>query len=46
MKLVQEQRNAIYAFKDRPIGNSAELWNAVRDCLATLGDVDDHLPYP
>jgi len=46
VKLVQERRNAIHAFKDRPIGNGAEFWGAVRNYLTTLGDVDDSLPYP
>ena len=38
--------NAIHAFKDRPIGDGAEFWGAVRDYLAMLGDVEDRLPYP
>jgi hypothetical protein len=46
VKLVQERRNAIHAFKDRLIGDSAEFWGAVRDYLDMLGDVDDRLPYP
>ena len=46
MKLVQERRNAIHAFKDRPIGDGAEFWEAVHDYLDMLGDVDDRLPYP
>ena len=46
VKLVQERRNAIHAFKDRPIGDDAEFWGAVRDYLAMLGDVDGYLPYP
>ena len=30
VKLVQERRNAIHAFKDRPIGDGAELSDSVR----------------
>jgi hypothetical protein len=46
VKLVQERRNAIHAFKDRPIGDGTEFWEAVHDYLDMLGDVDDRLPYP
>jgi hypothetical protein len=46
VKLVQERRNAIHAFKERPIGDSAEFWGAVRDYLAMLGEVENRLPYP
>jgi hypothetical protein len=46
VKLVQDRRNAIHAFKDRPIGDDAELWGAVRNYLAMLSDVDGRLPYP
>jgi hypothetical protein len=46
VKLVQERRNAIHAFKDRPIGDAAEFWGAVCDYLTMLSDVDDRLPYP
>lgn len=46
VQLVQERRNAIHAFKDRPIGSSAEVCQAVRDYLEVLSDVDDRLPYP
>ena len=46
VNLVQERRNAIHAFKTRPIGDSAEFWDAVRDYLDMLGNVDDRLPYP
>lgn len=45
-KLVQERRNAIHAFKDRPIGDGWEFWQAVRDYLDMLSDLDDRLPYP
>ncbi len=46
VKLVQERRNAIHAFKDRPIGDGAEFWEAVRDYFDMLCDVDGRLPYP
>ena len=46
VKLVHERRNAIHAFKDRPVGDGAEFWGAVRDYLAMLGDVSGRLPYP
>lgn len=46
VKLVQERRNAVHAFKDRPIGDGGEFWSAVRDYLTMLGDVNDRLPYP
>ncbi len=46
VKLVQERRNAIHAFKNRPIGDDAEFWSAVRDYLTMLSDVDGRLPYP
>jgi hypothetical protein len=46
VKLVQDRRNAIHAFKDRPIGDCAEFWEAVRAYLAMLSDVDSRLPYP
>jgi hypothetical protein len=46
IKLVQERRNAIHAFKDRPIGDATEFWQAVRDYLALLHSVNGRLPYP
>ena len=46
VKLVQERRNAIHAFKDRPIGDGIEFWRAVRDYLDMLSDIDGRLPYP
>ncbi len=46
VKLVQERRNAIHAFKDRPIGTGEEFWGAVRSYLVILADVNDRLPYP
>jgi hypothetical protein len=46
LKLVQERRNAIHAFKDRPIGDGEEFWVAVRDYLTMLSNVDGRLPYP
>ncbi len=45
-KLVQQRRNAIHAFEDRPIGDAAEFNGAVRDYLTVLEGVDSRLPYP
>lgn len=46
VKLVQERRNAIHAFKDRPIGDGAEFWGAVSGYLTMLSEVNCRLPYP
>ena len=46
VQLVQNRRNAIHAFKDNPIGDETELWQAVRDYLALLRDINARLPYP
>lgn len=45
-KLVQERRNAIHAFKDRPIGTGSELHKAIRDYLGFLRLTAARLPYP
>lgn len=45
-ELVQQRRNAIHAFKDRPIGDGLEFQNAVRAYLALLRTVNTRLPYP
>lgn len=43
---VQQRRNAIHAFKDRPIGDMAELVKAVRSYLGLLREIVRRLPYP
>lgn len=45
-RLVQTRRNAIHAYKDRPIGSGAELHQAMRDYLDMLRSVNSRLPYP
>ena len=44
--LVQQRRNAIHAFKDRPIGNGAEFEECVATYLELLTSINDMLPYP
>lgn len=44
--LVQQRRNAIHAFKDRPIGNEAEFEECVATYLELLISINDMLPYP
>lgn len=44
--LIQYRRNAIHAFKDRPLGDRAEFHGAVRGYLTLLRAVNDRLPYP
>jgi hypothetical protein len=46
VQLVQDRRNAIHAFKDRPIGDGADFQDALRSYLQMLEAVDDRLPYP
>jgi hypothetical protein len=46
LRLVQERRNAIHAFKDRPIGNAKEFQGALRSYLEMLEALDGRLPYP
>jgi hypothetical protein len=46
VQLVQDRRNAIHAFKDRPIGNEAEFSRAVLSYLDLLRNVNGRLPYP
>jgi hypothetical protein len=43
---VQQRRNAIHAFRNRPLGSHAEFLEAVRNYLAFLRFVDYHFPYP
>lgn len=44
--LVQQRRNAIHAFKDRPIGDGAEFQQSVQAYLQMLRNVIARLPYP
>ncbi|MBB3998367.1 hypothetical protein [Aureimonas pseudogalii] len=46
MELVQQRRNAIHAFKDRPIGDAAELENSIRGYLSLMREIVRRLPYP
>jgi hypothetical protein len=46
VELVQQRRNAIHAFKDRPIGDGNEFQKAVRSYLALLRAINGRLPYP
>lgn len=46
LKLVQARRNAIHAFKDRPIGTGSEFHAAVREYLGMLRSTANRLPYP
>jgi hypothetical protein len=45
-QLVQVRRNAIHAYKDRPIGTTGELHEAIKQYLSMLRYVNDMLPYP
>jgi hypothetical protein len=44
--LVQQRRNAIHAFEDRPIGDEAEFHQALRGYLRLLRSINNRLPYP
>ncbi|MEA3587298.1 hypothetical protein J6I75_02885 [Pseudidiomarina sp. 1APP75-27a] len=44
--LVQQRRNAIHAFKDRPIGNKVELGESVGRYLDLMITINEMLPYP
>jgi hypothetical protein len=46
LRLVQDRRNAIHAFKDREIGTAQELHAAIRSYLAVLRYTAARLPYP
>lgn len=46
METVQQRRNAIHAFKDRPIGDTTELETAIRGYLGMLREVIRRLPFP
>ncbi|UVW30640.1 hypothetical protein [Massilia sp. H6] len=45
-KLVQSRRNAIHAFKDRPIDTGLELHMAIKKYLSMLRSTAQILPYP
>jgi hypothetical protein len=46
VELIQQRRNAIHAFKDRPIGDEAEFQQAVRGYLQMTRNIIARLPYP
>lgn len=46
VELVQLRRNAIHAFKDKKIGNTAEFRKALKSYLDMLREVNLGLPYP
>lgn len=46
VRLVQARRNAIHAFKDRPIGTGHELHTAIKDYLTMLRRMGSDVPYP
>jgi len=45
-KQVQSYRNAIHAFKDRPLGSGSELHTAIKGYLSVLRRTVSRLPYP
>ncbi len=46
VKLVQQRRNAIHAFKARDIGSFREWQESLRVHLSFVRDIDGRLPYP
>jgi hypothetical protein len=46
VELVQQRRNAVHAFKDKKIGNTAEFHTALASYLDMLREVNLRLPYP
>lgn len=44
--MVQQRRNAIHAFKDRPIGSREDFEKAVIKYLELINIIDSRLPYP
>jgi hypothetical protein len=44
--LVQARRNAIHAFKDRPLGVPSEFTECVNKYMEFLTEIDGQLPYP
>jgi len=43
---IQESRNAIHAFKHRPIGNIEEFHKCLSSYLDLMIEVNDRIPYP
>lgn len=46
IKLVQQRRNAIHSYKDRPIGDKEEFNDSVEKYLLFMRCVNSYLPYP
>lgn len=46
IELVQQRRNAIHAFKDRPLGTPRDFNDCVDKYLELLTEIDGQLPYP
>lgn len=46
IELVQRRRNAIHAFKDRPIGTKTEYDGCVSKYLDLMVEINQRLPYP
>ena len=46
VELVQQRRNAIHAFKDRPIGDRKEFQHSIKRYLQLLRNTIARLPYP
>jgi hypothetical protein len=46
IKSVQARRNAIHAYKSRPIGTTQEMEEAIRTYATFLDDMDGRVPYP
>jgi len=46
IELVQQRRNAIHAFKDRPIGTKNEYHECVSKYLELMIDINNSIPYP
>jgi hypothetical protein len=46
VELVQQRRNALHAYKNRPIGDDEEFQAAIFSYLMMLREVNTRLPYP
>jgi len=46
IEFVQSRRNAIHAFRDRPLGDQFEFENSIETYLDLLLEIDGQLPYP
>jgi hypothetical protein len=46
IELVQQRRNAIHAFRERPIGTKSEYDDCVSKYLELMIDINHRLPYP